>query len=619
MRLRAAAVLAAGLATLPAAAGAPVPQRFTGQGIAIELAVTAPDDPLTAGGDVSLALHFADAATGAPLAAASPAAWLSLRRPGEAADDAKCARKVGAFVADNPIERPDADLTGFAVLTLNRDPSLTVIDPQGGYGGSRVLALLPLDSPGGDWVIGQNPQRAYVAEPVAGKIAAIDLDHWQRHATAEVAATGTLLLQAGQGLWSTDAAGVTLLDADSLAILARIPTGSGAHRLAASADGKILFVTNGDAGTVSVIDAVARTLLRDVPVGQAPVAIATSTLSGFAYVASAAGITMLDPVRTVPVGRIATSPGLVSLAIAPGGRWGFAADPERGRVVIFDTVTGRALQDLPVADGPSEIGFTTTEAYIRRRASESVTLVPLATLNDDGKPAGLAEFPAGERPFPAAVAVPAASMASAPGEASMLLASPSERAVHFYHEGMAAPAGSFENAGRQPTAVAVLDRSLHQGAPGTYSAPVRLPQAGRYDVAVLLDAPRLVHCFTLDVAPADGAAAGRAITIEPVGLPRTVSAGDKLALRFHAIDVATRQIRKDLGAVTAQAVLAPGTWHRRYAMVPGPDDTWLLEFTPPEPGIYLLSFEAPAAGLSLGGGGNFSFEATGPAVGGDHG
>jgi len=215
--------------------------------------------------------------------------------------------------------------------------------------------------------------------------------------------------------------------------------------------------------------------------------------------------------------------------------------------------------------------------------------------------------------------VPAASMASAPGEASMLLASPSERAVHFYHEGMAAPAGSFENAGRQPTAVAVLDRSLHQGAPGTYSAPVRLPQAGRYDVAVLLDAPRLVHCFTLDVAPADGAAAGRAITIEPVGLPRTVSAGDKLALRFHAIDVATRQIRKDLGAVTAQAVLAPGTWHRRYAMVPGPDDTWLLEFTPPEPGIYLLSFEAPAAGLSLGGGGNFSFEATGPAVGGDHG
>jgi hypothetical protein len=248
-----------------------------------------------------------------------------------------------------------------------------------------------------------------------------------------------------------------------------------------------------------------------------------------------------------------------------------------------------------------------------------VTLVPLATLSDDGKPAGLAEFPAGERPFPATAAVTAASMASAPGEASMLLASPNERAVHFYHEGMAAPAGSFENAGRQPTAVAVIDRSLHQASAGIYSAPVRLPQAGRYDVAVLLDAPRLVHCFTIDVAPADGAVAGRALAIEPVALPRTVATGDRLSLRFHAVDVATHQVRKDLGAITAQAVLAPGTWHRRYAMAPGPDDTWLLEFTPPEPGIYLLSFEAPAVGLSLGGGGNFSFEVTGPAAGGDHG
>jgi len=200
----------------------------------------------------------------------------------------------------------------------------------------------------------------------------------------------------------------------------------------------------------------------------------------------------------------------------------------------------------------------------------------------------------------------------------MLLASPGERAVQFYHEGMAAPAGSFEDAGRQPVAVAVLDRSLHQGAPGTYGAPVRLPTAGRYDVAVLLDAPRLVHCFTLDVAPAEGAVPGGALAIEPLDLPRTVPAGDRLVLRFHAVDTGTRQIRKDLSGVTAQAVLAPGTWHRRYALVPGPDDTWLLDFTPPEPGIYLLSFEAPAAGLSLGSGGNFSFEATGPAVGGDH-
>jgi YVTN family beta-propeller protein len=621
MRLRG-IVFAAGLIALPAAAAdappdAPAAQRFQAQGIAVDLTVKAPEGKFQAGSDVRLALHFSDAATAAPLAAASPAAWLSLRRPGEAADDAKCARKVGAFVSGSPIERPDADLTGFAVLALNRDPSLTVIDPQSGYGGSRVLALLPLDSPGTDWVVSQDPPRAYVAEPGAGKIAAIDLDRWRRRATADATAPGGLLLLPGQGLWAADAAGVTLLDADDLAVRARIPTGAGLHRLAASADGKRLFVTNGDDGTVSVVDTAARAVVQRLAVGPAPVAIATSALSGFAYVADAAGIAVLDPARTEPVGRIATPAGLVSLVLAPGGRWGFAADPGRDRVVIFDTVTGRALQELPVADGPAEIAFTQTEAYIRRRGSEAVTLVPLATLNEDGRPAGLADFPAGERPFPAAAVVPAASMMSAPGEASMLLASPNERTVHFYHEGMAAPEGSFDDAGRQPTAVAVLDRSLHQISPGTYAGPARLPQAGQYDVAVLLDAPRLVHCFTLDVVPADGVLAGRALTIEPVSLPRRVPAGDRLAIRFHAVDPATRAVRKDVAAVTAQAVLAPGTWHRRYALAHGPDDTWLLDFTPPEPGIYQLSFEAPAAGLSMGGGANFSFEATGPVTGGD--
>ena len=608
--------LAAGLACLPAAAEVPAPQHFTAQGVSVDLTLAAPDGKLSAGGDVSLALHFADAATGTPLAAASPAAWLSRRRPGEAADDAKCARKIGAFVAGSPIERPDADLTGFVVLTLNRDPSLTVIDPAGGYGGSRVLALLPLDSPGTDWVVDQAAQRAYVAEPEAGKIAAVDLTRWQRRATAAAPSVGSLLLQPGRGLWATDADGVALLDADSLAVIARIPTGAGPHRLAASGDGKTLFVTNGAAGTVSVIDAAERVKRRDIPVGKAPGAIAVSALSGFAYVASAEGIAVLDPARPAPLSTIAAGPGLAALAIAPGGRWGFAADPGGNRVVIFDTVTGRALQDVPVAGGPTEIGFTATEAYIRRRDSEAVTLIPLATLSDDGRPAGIAEFPAGERPFPVAMAVPAASMASAPGEASMLLASPGERAVQFYHEGMAAPAGSFEDAGRQPVAVAVLDRSLRQSTPGTYGAPLRLPATGSYDVAVLLDAPRLVHCFTLDVAPGE-ATASTALAIEPIGLPRKVPAGDRLAVRFRIVDAATRQIRKGLASVTAQAVLAPGTWHHRFAMTRGPDDTWLLDFTPPEPGVYLLSFEAPEAGLALGSGGNFSFEATAPAPGSD--
>lgn len=618
MRLAVFLKLAVGMAFLPAAAEPPA-QHFAAQGIGLDLAVTAAGGKLAAGGDVALDLNFSDQTTGSPLRGASPAAWLSQRRPGEAADDARCARKIGAFVAGSPVERPDADLTGFAVLTLNRDSSLTVIDPQSGYGGSRVLALIKLDAPGGDWTFGQDPKRVYIAEPGADKIVAIDLDHWRREAAASVTAPGALLFQPGKGLWASDATGVILLDAQSLEVRAQIATGGGPHRLAGTANGAFIFVANSADRTVSVIDAVRNTKLRDVTLDAPPSAVAVSALSGFAYVASAKGIAILDPARPALVGEIAAGEGIAAIAISPDGRWGFAPMPGDDQVLIFDIVTGRAVQTLPVAGAPGEIGFTATEAYIRHRGSETVTLVPLATLSEAGKPAGLAEFPAGERAFPADAAIVAASMASAPGEGAMLLASPSERLVHYYHEGMAAPAGSFDNAGRQPVAVAVLDRSLRETAPGRYRASLRLPAAGLYDVAVLLDTPRLVHCFTVEIGPADGAQPRQALRMVPVGLPDKVAIGETVTLRFRAVNPATRQLAPPPRAVTVQATLAPGTWNRRFALVRGPDESWGFDFTAPEPGVYMLAFEAPAEGLTFASGGTYSFEVVPAKAEGHHG
>lgn len=606
--------LAAGLAFLPAAADPPA-QHFAAQGIGIDLAVVGKP---AAGADVALDLGFSDQATGSPLRGARPAAWFSRRRPGEGVDDARCARKIGAFIAGSLIEQPDADLTGFAVLTLNRDPSLTVIDPQGGYAGSRVLALIKLDAPGGDWAFGQTPRRVYVAEPGAGKIAAIDLDHWRREETASLDAPGALLFQSGQGLWASDATGVALLDARTLERRAHIVTGGGPHRLAGTAKGDFLFVTNGRDGTVSVIDTARRAKLRDVTLGAPPSAIAVSALSGFAYVAGAKRIAILDPARAAPVGEIGGE-GIAAVALSPDGRWGFAPMPARDRVLIFDVVTGREVQTLPVAGAPGDVGFTATEAYIRHRGSETVTLLPLATLDETGKPAGLAEFPAGERAFPADAAIIAAGMAPAPGEGAMLLASPGERLVHYYHEGMAAPAGSFDNAGRQPVAVAVLDRSLREEAPGRYGASLRLPAAGLYDVAVLLDTPRLTHCFTLEIEAAEDTRQSAALRMMPVGLPGRIVAGETVTLHFRAVNPATRQPAPPPRAVTVQATLAPGTWNRRIALVREADDSWGADFTAPEPGVYLLAFEAPDEGLTFASGGTYSFEVVPAGKGDSHG
>ncbi len=50
----------------------------------------------------------------------------------------------------------------------------------------------------------------------------------------------------------------------------------------------------------------------------------------------------------------------------------------------------------------------------------------------------------------------------------------------------------------------VVDRSLRETLPGTYTANVKLPQGGHYDLAFLLDSPRVINCF--DVAVKDNPA-----------------------------------------------------------------------------------------------------------------
>jgi YVTN family beta-propeller protein len=587
-------------------------EHYVNQGIAVDLDIAAPDG-LRAGDDVRLTLHLSDATSGTPLTASKPAAWLSLNRRGGAADDHACTRKVAAFLGSNPVARPEVDLTGFALLSLNRDPSITVIDPQGGYNGSRTITELALDSPGADWAVAPEPPRLYVSEPAAKRIAMFDTERWRRVGEAVLPdAPGPVLLQHdGRRLWSAPETGGDLvaLDTGNLAELARIPLGRGAHRLAITADDRFLLVSNRDDGTVSVVDLASTARIRDIRVGDTPGPLAVSALAGVLYVALGDAVAVVDPARDQPPARIDGISGAVALGITPDGRWGFAASPAQGRVTIFDTVTNRVTQQVPVADQPYEIGFTDTQAYIRRRDSEVVTVIPLAPLGTDGKLAGLAEFPVGDRPDPANDAAPlAASMVASPGESAMLLASAAGHAVPYYHEGMAAASDSFDTFGHQPVAVTIADRSLRQTAPGTYGTVLRLPRAGPYDLAVLLDSPRISHCFALDVAAPAGDQPGD-LALEPVSLPSVVPAGRPVALSFRVTQRSAGA--KPLGTLTALAILAPGSWFQRVPMVQATNGLWRLEFTPPEAGIYRLAFESPGQ-MSVDSSPHFSFEASAP-------
>jgi hypothetical protein len=202
-------------------------------------------------------------------------------------------------------------------------------------------------------------------------------------------------------------------------------------------------------------------------------------------------------------------------------------------------------------------------------------------------------------------------MVAVPGEASMLLASPAEHAIHYYHEGMAAPTDSFDDLGHQPVALGIVDRSLRQSERGTYSTIARLPQPGVYDLTLLLDSPRVAHCFALDAAAGFGVNAS-ATRLDPVTLPQTVAVGSTVALAFRATRPSAQPVSAKSAVATALVILSPGSWYKRVPMVLADDGTWRLEFIPPRAGAYLLAFDAPDLGLDVDSGPHFALEAVGP-------
>lgn len=547
--------------------------------------------------------------SGAALTGLRPAAWLDLRSPAEAADETQCQAKIRSFLQASLSARPTVDLNTYNVLALNDDSSISVLDPLRGFGGSRLLALVRLESPGEDWALGRDGRRLFVGMPVAGKVAVIGTDNWKVLANVEAGGKPTRLALQGDGhyLWvgneaspASDASTVTVVDTVALKPAGQIAAGAGPHDFAFTPDDRFAFVSNGKDGTVSVVDIRRLEKVKDVATGSRPTALAFSPLANSVYAVHEGdgAIVAIDAASHQVVARMAAEPGLAALRFLPGGRWGFAVNRERSAVHVFDASTNRIRYRVPVGEAPDQIAFTKGYAYVRSLASDQVTMISLAGL---GKEGGLSvnEFLAGQKaPGGAGKILRAAAIVPALEPGAVLVANPSDRLIYYYAEGMAAPMGSFLNYRRMPKAVLVADRSLRETAPGVYAATVKLPASGTFDVAFLLDSPRVVHCFEATVdASAGRASRASAPRIEALAAEKRISLGSTLRLRLkvsgrEGLPPAT--VVDDLEVLT---VRAPGVWQDRRRATAAGDGTYEVSLTPPQAGVYYVSWQSPSLGV----------------------
>ena len=595
------------------------PQTYAREGVSVEFSI----EPVASGKERTKQLLADSEATvrfkvvevngGKALGNLRPAAWIDRREAAQATDARECREKIQSFLQHSFNKRASIDLNTYFILALNREPNISVIDPLSGFGGTKLYTLVPLASPGEDWEMSADKKRLYVSMPLSGQVAVIDIATWKVIANVDAGAkpTRVSLQHDGRYLWvgnDDDAregnGGVTVIDTVALRVAAQIKTGAGHHEIAVAEDDSFAFITNKQAGTLSVIDVRKLARVKDIKVGSLPSALSFSPLSKAVYVASEGDGTVVavDSSRLEITARMKAHPGLGAIRILPDGRFGFVVNPATNAVYIFDVSSNRLLHAVPVGPAPDQIAFTRQFAYVRSAANAFVTMIKIADFGKEDEQVAVTRFPAGEKaPKESPVSSLADVIVPAPEEGGVLVANPADKMIYYYSEGMAAPMGSFQNYRREPKAVLVLDNSLTETASGVYTTTVRLGGPGHYDVAFLLDSPRLVNCF--DITVVDNPAVPRqqavAIKIQPLLKDAVGRVGESFKVRFKVTDSSSNQPRADLKDMGVLVFLAPGVWQQREWASAAGDGVYEMSFVPPQEGVYYLYFQCPSLGVRL--------------------
>ena len=573
----AALTLTAGYAaqTEPAASG-----QLIRHGIVVDFEarpVGEDSDTLMEGHLAEVRFRLTEEATGAPVTGITPGVWMDMGmvlqgKPGQ--EQRSCKEKIALYLKGVIGIRPMLDLNSYYVFVMNKEGSVSIIDPLVSMvGKTSTLGMLRLRGPGTDWVKSHDDKRLFITIPTTGHLSVINTEEFELETDFEVGEKPTRIVVQPDGryVWignnadSEAASGVTVVDARSLEIVASIPTGAGHHEIAFSDDNRHAFVSNRNSGTVSVIDVQTLQKTQDIETGPMPISLAYSTLSEALYVSDgqAGTVTVIDGNDLGIEQRINLEQGLGPLKFAPGERYALTINPSKNKVFVIDAAGNKLIHTIDVENMPYQLAFSRAFAYVSALGTERVTMINLTSLGE-GKDPIVMGFAAGAAAPQLAGDLPLAdSVAFTISEAAVFAVNPADNTTYFYMEGMNAPSGNYKVFGASARAVTVIDRSMREQEPGVYVSTVKIPAAGRYDVAFMLDTPELLHCFsaTASVNPLLAPPVGE-LALEYLQENRITEAGAEFSLRFRLSDAGSGQPVLGLRDVSVLYFRTPGADRR---------------------------------------------------------
>ncbi|MHC8380085.1 cytochrome D1 domain-containing protein [Pseudomonas sp. LB3P14] len=585
-----------------------------GVSVAFEVKPLAGNGVLREGEFADVRFRVTDSASGQPLSGVAPGAWLDPETV--AADQAQgreqsCKSRVGVFLKSSIGARPLLDLNSYFLLVMNRDASVSVVDPSVSVGGiTSTMARIDIKQPPMDWVTPRDNKRVFVSMPTADEIAVIDSEQFK---LIDSVAAGSnpvrlalqpdeRLLWVGNNAKAAKESGVTVIDTRSLKTLKHLATGAGHHEIAFSKDSRFAFVTNRDDGTLSIIDIASLTISEQLQTGTHPLSVAYSPLSQAVYVADGKDgtVTVVDTASLAVRRVIKMKQGLGPMGFSADGRFGLVLNTLENQASVIDAATDSFIHELDVSAEPYQVVFTKAYAYIRGLASAKVTMINLSSLGEGRTPISQG-FEAGPQAPRLAGDLPlASSLAVSRDDNAVFVVNPVDNTTYFYAEGMNAPMSGYPNRGQVARAAMVIDRSLREVEPGLYSARIKLPTAGRFDVAFLLNQPNIIHCFTALVEPDKNLNPHAGVPKVEFMLDKSTAAlGSPYVVRFRIVQGKQKVQRSGVKDVQVRYFRAPTSRAQDVAALEVGDGVYEAPVTLDQNGAWYLHVRAASLGASF--------------------
>ncbi|MGQ0571632.1 MAG: YncE family protein [Armatimonadota bacterium] len=149
---------------------------------------------------------------------------------------------------------------------------------------------------------------------------------------------------------------VAMIEMQSLRVVKRFDMGKHTepHMLRVSPDNKTVWVMNGMANSLVVLDARTLEPIAKTAMGKVPVTLAFSPDSQFAYISHFSDnfISVVDTRTFKEVSRIKVAQGLAVVAFRPDGKFAYVTAMSANAVAVIDTATLKVVRKVPAGKEP---------------------------------------------------------------------------------------------------------------------------------------------------------------------------------------------------------------------------------------------------------------------------